>query len=103
MKFLISLLLGLIAGTALAPGKTELTMYYPIAVGGPLTDVVDGMVAGFEAENPDIKVNAVYAGNYDDARIGARGAEGRPAGAALGAVLHRRLRSDRAGPDRALR
>ena len=48
---------------------TELTMYYPIAVGGPLTKVVDGMVEEFEAANPDITVNAIYAGNYDDTRI----------------------------------
>jgi len=44
-------------------------MYYPIAVGGPLTKVVDGIVADFEAANPDISVNAIYAGNYDDTRI----------------------------------
>ena len=31
-------------------------MYYPIAVGGSLTEVVDGIVADFEAENPDINV-----------------------------------------------
>ena len=52
-----------------AQAETELTMYYPIAVGGPLTKVVDGIVADFEAQNPDIKVNAIYAGNYDDTRI----------------------------------
>jgi sn-glycerol 3-phosphate transport system substrate-binding protein len=44
-------------------------MYYPIAVGGALTQVVDSIVADFEAENPDIKVNAVYSGNYDDTRV----------------------------------
>ena len=62
----------LAAGTALvnpAAAETELTMYYPIAVGGPLTEVVDGIVADFEAENPGISVNAIYAGNYDDTRI----------------------------------
>jgi sn-glycerol 3-phosphate transport system substrate-binding protein len=52
-----------------AAAQTELTMYYPIAVGGPLTEVVDGIVADFEAANPDITVNAIYAGNYDDTRI----------------------------------
>ena len=52
-----------------AHAETELTMYYPIAVGGALTKVVDGIVADFEAQNPDIKVNAIYAGNYDDTRI----------------------------------
>ncbi len=49
--------------------EVELTMYYPIAVGGPLTEVVDGIVADFMAENPDISVEAIYAGNYDDTRI----------------------------------
>ncbi len=64
-----------------AAAKTELTMYYPIAVGGPLTKVVDSIVADFEAENPDIDVNAIYAGNYDDTRIKALSAlkSGEPA------------------------
>jgi sn-glycerol 3-phosphate transport system substrate-binding protein len=64
-----------------AAAETELTMYYPIAVGGALTEVVDGIVAGFEAENPDIKVNAIYSGNYDDTRVRALSAlaSGEPA------------------------
>ena len=44
----------------------DLTMYYPVAVGGPVTKVIDDMVARFEKENSDIKVTAVYAGNYTD-------------------------------------
>jgi sn-glycerol 3-phosphate transport system substrate-binding protein len=55
--------------TVPATADVELTMYYPIAVGGPLTQVVDDMIAGFEAENPDVSVNAIYAGNYDDTRV----------------------------------
>ena len=55
--------------TSTAQAETELTMYYPVAVGGPLTKVVDSMVVDFMKENPDIKVNAIYAGNYNDARI----------------------------------
>ena len=64
-----------------AQAATELTMYYPVAVGGPLTKVVDGIVADFMQENPDIKVNAIYAGNYNDARIKALAAlnSGEPA------------------------
>ena len=64
-----------------AAAKTELTMYYPIAVGGALTEVVNGIVADFEAANPDIKVNAIYSGNYDDTRIRALSAlaSGEPA------------------------
>lgn len=66
---------------ATAFAQTELTMYYPIAVGGPLTDVVDGMIAEFEAENPDVRVTAIYSGNYDDTRVRALSAiaSGEPA------------------------
>ncbi|MCR8726236.1 ABC transporter substrate-binding protein [Frigidibacter sp. ROC022] len=78
--------LGLAAAMAVglatsASAETELTMYYPIAVGGALTEVVDGIVADFEAENPDIKVNAIYSGNYDDTRVRALSAlaSGEPA------------------------
>ena len=43
---------GLLAAAALLigshAGAVELTFYYPIAVGGPLTKVVDGLVAGLE-------------------------------------------------------
>jgi len=59
----------------------ELTMYYPVAVGGPLTKIVDGLVDDFMKANPDIKVKAIYAGNYNDARIKALAAlnSGQPA------------------------
>ncbi len=52
-----------------AAAAVELTMYYPVAVGGPLTQVVDSIVADFMEENPDVTVKAIYAGNYNDARI----------------------------------
>ncbi len=70
----------LLAG-AMGVSATELTMYYPVSVGGPLTKVVDGMVADFMSQNPDVKVNAIYAGNYNDARIKALAAlkSGKPA------------------------
>ena len=59
----------------------NLTMYYPIAVGGPLTKVVDGLIADFQKANPGIKVEAIYAGNYDDTRVRALSAikSGQPA------------------------
>ncbi|GHE22945.1 ABC transporter substrate-binding protein [Halomonas urumqiensis] len=62
------------AGQASAQDPVELTMYYPIAVGGALTDVIDGLVDEFEAEHPDIDVEAIYAGNYDDTRVRAMSA-----------------------------
>ena len=48
----------------IAQAKTELTMYYPVAVGGSLTKIVDGLVADFMKENPDTnrKRIAMYAG-----------------------------------------
>lgn len=64
------LLAGAIVGTCQAAwAKTELSMYYPVAVGGPLTKVVDGLVADFEKQHPDIDVTAIYAGNYNDTRV----------------------------------
>ena len=69
------------AAVATAQAAVELSMYYPVAVGGPLTKIVDDMVADFEKEHPDIKVKAIYAGNYNDARIKALAAlkSGKPA------------------------
>jgi sn-glycerol 3-phosphate transport system substrate-binding protein len=67
IKTLKALLLGLmmisLSSTSFA---TELTMFYPVAVGGPLTKLVDKLVQEFEAENPDISVKAIYSGNYSD-------------------------------------
>lgn len=72
---------GLSAMATASQAETKLTMYYPVAVGGPLTTIVDGMVSDFEKENPDIDVEAIYAGNYNDARIKALAAlkSGEPA------------------------
>ena len=59
----LGLLLLAFSTTAMA---TELTMFYPVAVGGPLTKLVDKLVQDFQAENPDIKIKAIYSGNYSD-------------------------------------
>ncbi len=79
-KRLLAIGLTSLAATT-AQAKTELTMYYPVSVGGPLTQVVDGMIEQFEQQNPDIDVNAIYAGNYNDARMKALAAlkSGQPA------------------------
>ena len=78
-KLALALTLGL--GLTSSAFAVELTMYYPVAVGGALTKIVDGLVDDFMKENPDIKVNAIYAGNYNDARIKALAAlkSGKPA------------------------
>ncbi len=73
--------MALLISVVTAGSATELTMYYPVAVGGPLTSVIDGIVGEFMKENPDITVKAIYAGNYNDARIKALAAlkSGQPA------------------------
>jgi sn-glycerol 3-phosphate transport system substrate-binding protein len=69
IKIFFGLVLAVILGGAAAQAAVELNMYYPVAVGGPITKVIDDMIAEFEKANPDIKVKAVYAGNYDDTRV----------------------------------
>lgn len=62
-------LLGSVAALPLlsAPAMaTDISFFYPVQVGGPLTQIIDGYVAEFEATHPDINVDAVYAGNYID-------------------------------------
>jgi len=52
------------AGVSAAP--VEITFYYPVAIGGSATKIVDDLVAEFEKANPDIKVKPVYAGTYQE-------------------------------------
>jgi len=61
----LTLLLAALAGPAAAQ-TTEITFYYPIAVGGPITKIIDGYVAEFMKENPSVKVKPVYAGTYQE-------------------------------------
>ena len=65
----LSALVFLLLGVTAAQATVNLNMYYPVAVGGPITTTIDGMITEFEKANPDIKVKAVYAGNYDDTRV----------------------------------
>ncbi|MGE5616757.1 MAG: ABC transporter substrate-binding protein [Bacillota bacterium] len=61
---LIAAALALAAFPALA--ETEISFYFPVAVGGPITKIIDGFAAGFEKENPGIKVKPIYAGTYQE-------------------------------------
>ena len=85
MKRLLGILAALLVAAAplvATPARAvDLTFYYPIAVGGPLTKVIDNLAREFEKANPGVKVNPIYAGNYDDARIKALAAlkAGQPA------------------------
>jgi len=44
----------------------EIQFFFPIAVAGPITKIIDGYARDFEAEHKDIRIKPVYAGSYDD-------------------------------------
>lgn len=51
---------------AAAQAPVEVPFFYPIAVGGPITKIVDGLAADFEKENPGVKLKPIYTGSYQD-------------------------------------
>ena len=55
-----------IAKPALAQSTTEISFYYPVAVGGPITKIIDGYAADFQKDNPGITVKPIYAGAYQE-------------------------------------
>jgi len=57
---------GMIARPAIAQAETEISFFYPVAVGGPITKIIDGFAADFEKENPRVKVRPIYAGTYQE-------------------------------------
>lgn len=65
VRSLCALALALCTSLALAQG-TEISFFYPVAVGGPVTKLIDQYAADFEKENPGIKVKPIYAGSYQD-------------------------------------
>ena len=56
----------LIAKPALAQSTTEVSFFYPVAVGGPITKLIDTFAADFEKENPSIKLKPIYSGTYQE-------------------------------------
>ncbi|MDP3319956.1 MAG: extracellular solute-binding protein, partial [Bosea sp. (in: a-proteobacteria)] len=53
-------------GLARAQAATEVSFFYPVAVGGPITKLIDTYAADFEKENPSIKLKPIYAGTYQE-------------------------------------
>src|SRR5579872_3568405 len=72
-RFLVALLSSLVLfAPVLAPPATlraaepiAVTYWFPVDLGGGLANVMDTLVAQFNASHPDIKVTAAYTGNYD--------------------------------------
>jgi len=65
----VAVALILSASSALAQKVVELTLYYPVAVGGPVTKTIDQMAASFEKDNPGIRIKPVYSGTYQDSIV----------------------------------
>jgi len=73
-------------GRAAEP-SAEISFYFPVAVGGPITKIIDGYAADFTRENPSIKVTPIYAGTYLDALTKAQTAIKAKAGPQLAVLL----------------
>jgi sn-glycerol 3-phosphate transport system substrate-binding protein len=55
-----------LAKPALVRAATEISFFYPVAVGGPITKLIDGYAAEFEKETPGVSVKPIYAGTYQE-------------------------------------
>ncbi|HEX4334249.1 MAG TPA: ABC transporter substrate-binding protein [Usitatibacter sp.] len=71
MKKLWRWMAAVFAGAVLAApaADTEITFYYPVAVGGPITRTIDGYCEQFQKENPGITVKAIYSGTYQESIV----------------------------------
>jgi len=64
--WLVAVALAAFSGAKLAQAPVEISFYYPVAVGGPITKLVDNFATDFEKENPGIKVKPIYSGAYQE-------------------------------------
>ncbi len=61
---LMSIVVAAFSALAAAQAPVEISFYYPVAVGGPITKLIDNFAADFEKENAGIKVRPIYSGSY---------------------------------------
>jgi len=64
--FVAALAMTVLPSAAQAQAPVEVSFYFPVAVGGPITKFIDGFAADFEKENPGIKIKPIYSGTYQD-------------------------------------
>lgn len=77
-KYLALMLVGVLGATTFlagcskekkkeeSDGPLHLTFYYPVNVGGDTANIIEGLCTEFNKENPDVVVEPIYTGNYDD-------------------------------------
>lgn len=54
-----------------AAEKTQpvtIEIYYPVAVDAPIAKILEGYIADFQAQNPDITVKPIFSGGYGDVK-----------------------------------
>src|SRR5215207_1279997 len=66
IRSIVAALAGLSLMTGSAIAQTEVSFYYPVAVGGPITKIIDGYAADFEKENAGIKLKPISSGSYQE-------------------------------------
>ena len=58
-RWIAALAAAALSGLAVAQAPVDISFYYPVAVGGPITKIIDKFAADFEKENPGIKVHPI--------------------------------------------
>ena len=69
MRHLLTAVAAACAGLCLSTAafaKTDISFYFPVAGGGPITKTIDQYAADFNKENPDYNVMPVYSGTYQE-------------------------------------
>lgn len=57
------------SASAWAQQAVQVPFYFPVAVGGPITKIIDGYAREFNKAHPKIKVKPIYAGSYQDTTV----------------------------------
>ena len=65
-RWITALAAAALSSLAVAQAPVDISFYYPVAVGGPITKIIDKFAIDFEKENPGIKVHPIYSGTYQD-------------------------------------
>lgn len=66
---LASAALWLCASPGMAQGSQDVSFYYPVAVGGPITKTIDGYAEDFNAAGEHVKIKPIYAGTYQETLV----------------------------------
>jgi sn-glycerol 3-phosphate transport system substrate-binding protein len=66
LKSMALVAVGAAMSVTAAAQTVEVPFYFPVAVGGPITKLIDQFATDFAKEHPSIKVTPIYAGTYQE-------------------------------------